>query len=222
MDHGSDRGWLAGMAGKAFFALAVDPRNPENVVAATTEGLYQRTIGADGKPLWTLRRARCALERRGRGDGGRDPFLLRRVGQGGVRISGRHDVGTAVGTGFPAGDVGRIALAVQPTNPSLVYAMVADGQRRAARASTASTAREGQWKKVANAPDVLPVDNGSSQGDYDLAIAVDPEDANLIYIGGSYLSDHSIGRRRSGAARSSRAAAAYRMTGVSIGTACPR
>src|SRR5882724_12649430 len=30
------------LAGKAFFALAVDPTNPENVIAATTEGLYQR------------------------------------------------------------------------------------------------------------------------------------------------------------------------------------
>jgi hypothetical protein len=30
------------LAGKAFFALAVDPANRENVVAATTEGLYQR------------------------------------------------------------------------------------------------------------------------------------------------------------------------------------
>ncbi|HEV3408875.1 MAG TPA: sialidase family protein, partial [Chthoniobacterales bacterium] len=30
------------LAGKAFFALAVDPANRENVIAATTDGLYQR------------------------------------------------------------------------------------------------------------------------------------------------------------------------------------
>ena len=45
-----------GLAGKALFALAVDPTNRENVVAATTNGLYQRVITA-GKPQWVRRRA---------------------------------------------------------------------------------------------------------------------------------------------------------------------
>jgi len=43
---------------------------------------------------------------------------------------------------------------------------------------------------VSNLPDVLPVDDNSrSQGDYDLAIAIDPLDANVIYLGGSYSAD---------------------------------
>ena len=49
------------------------------------------------------------------------------------------------------------------------------------------------WQEIANIPDVLPVDqNGSSQGDYDLAIAVDPTDPDLIYLGGSYYNDPSF------------------------------
>jgi hypothetical protein len=44
----------------------------------------------------------------------------------------------------------------------------------------------GTWSEVANVPDVLPLWQGQSQGDYDLAIAVDPVDGNLIYLGGSY------------------------------------
>jgi len=44
------------------------------------------------------------------------------------------------------------------------------------------------WKRVSSVPQVLPVDdNGRSQGDYDLAIAVDPSDQNLVYLGGSYV-----------------------------------
>src|SRR5207248_3829637 len=37
-----------------------------------------------------------------------------------------------------------------------------------------------------NPPDVLPVSQGQSQGDYDLAIAVDPNNVNRVYLGGSY------------------------------------
>jgi photosystem II stability/assembly factor-like uncharacterized protein len=48
----------------------------------------------------------------------------------------------------------------------------------------------GAWNEVSNLPDVLPVDdNGGSQGDYDLAIAVDPTDPDLIYLGGSFYND---------------------------------
>jgi hypothetical protein len=39
------------LAGKAFFALAVDPINPENVVGATTDGLYQRVVPATGQAV---------------------------------------------------------------------------------------------------------------------------------------------------------------------------
>ena len=45
----------------------------------------------------------------------------------------------------------------------------------------------GSWKAVAAPPKVLPDDG--KQGDYDLAVAVDPADGNLIYVGGSYYSD---------------------------------
>jgi hypothetical protein len=44
------------LAGEAFFALAVDPRQRENVIAATTAGLYQRTMQADGTVEWVSRR----------------------------------------------------------------------------------------------------------------------------------------------------------------------
>ena len=36
-------------------------------------------------------------------------------------------------------------------------------------------------------PEVLAVDeSGNSQGDYDLAIAVDPQNVDLVYLAGSY------------------------------------
>jgi hypothetical protein len=92
---------------------------------------------------------------------------------------------TEAGTGFPSTDVGRIAMGVQPDNPNLVYALVAksDGKMLGVWRLDGVTA---PWKRVANQPDILP----SPQGDYDLAIAVDPSDADLIYLGGSYYHDN--------------------------------
>ena len=43
------------------------------------------------------------------------------------------------------------------------------------------------WTSVGNLPDVLPAQNGQSQGDYDIALAVDPVDFDLVYLGGSYV-----------------------------------
>jgi hypothetical protein len=91
----------------------------------------------------------------------------------------------SAGTGFPTANVGRIALAVQQGHPDMVYAFVANtngvvlGVYRLDGVGTA-------WRKINGPPDVLPAQNGHSQGDYDLAIAVDPADPNLIYLGGSY------------------------------------
>src|ERR1041385_6193349 len=48
-----------GLAGQAFFALAVHPTDRENVVAATSNGLYQRVKRASGTGYeWVQRRAK--------------------------------------------------------------------------------------------------------------------------------------------------------------------
>jgi hypothetical protein len=76
----------------------------------------------------------------------------------------------------------------------------------------------GPWKRVANPPDVLPVDqSGGGQGDYDLAIAVDPSDANIVYLGGSYFADNEYWPGSIWRCRVTKSGAAYRMAGVSIG-----
>jgi photosystem II stability/assembly factor-like uncharacterized protein len=204
------------LAGKAFFALALDPNHAESVIAATTEGLYQRAIGAAGKPLWTQRRPGVHSSVVATSTAGVTRFFCAEWAKG-VFQSQDGSNWAAVGSGFPTGDVGRIALAVQPGNSGLVYAMVAKDNGVLLGVYRIDLA-QGQWKKIANPPDVLPVDDGSSQGDYDLTIAVDPADANLIYIGGSYFSDHNYWPASIWRCRVKKSGSGYRMTGVSIGT----
>ncbi len=176
-----------GLAGKAFFALAVDPTNRENVIAATTDGLYQRTIGAGGKPSWVRRRPGVHSSVAVTSSTSSTRFFAAEWGKG-VFQSPNGQTWSALAANFPTAQVGRIALGVQPNNRTVAYAFVADVNGLALGVYRRESAN-GFWTKIANVPDVLPSDNGSSQGDYDLAIAVDPNDANLIYLGGSYFAD---------------------------------
>jgi hypothetical protein len=101
---------------------------------------------------------------------------------GGVVV--RSAAGTswsALGTGFP-GPVGRIALGVQSDNPNVLYAFVADANG-ALHSLRRLDGMAGAWAAVTGVPDVLP----GSQGDYDLCIAVDPNNANLVYLGGDFF-----------------------------------
>ncbi|MDQ3926046.1 MAG: hypothetical protein M3272_03545, partial [Actinomycetota bacterium] len=201
------------LAGEAFFALAVDPGNRENVIGATSKGLYQRVLRAGGNAEWVQRRPGVYSSVAVSSAGATTRFFAAQWGRGVFRSSDGSQWSPA-GTGFPTTDVGRIALGVLPNDPNLVYALVAS-----TRGTLLGVYRldgvSGAWKRVSIPPavNVLPVDRGRSQGDYDLAIAVDPADANLIYLGGSYDQDGaSVWRCRVQADGTG-----YRATGASIG-----
>jgi photosystem II stability/assembly factor-like uncharacterized protein len=164
------------LAGEAFFALAVDPQNRENVVAATTIGLYQRVTSSGGAVEWRQRRSDVHSSVVVASAGGTRRFFAAQWGVG-VFQSTDGVSWSSVGSGLPTVGIGRIALAVQHNNLDVLYAFVA-----AANGALQGVFRlvSGTWKKLQNVPDVLP----GSQGSYDLTIAVDPSNANLIYLGG--------------------------------------
>jgi len=175
------------LAGEAFFALAVDPQNRENVVGATSAGLYQRVPKAGGFE-WVQRRANVHCSVTVASAGATTRFFAAEWGVG-VFHSTNGENWTATGTGFPASNVGRITLGRQANNPNLLYAFIArpDG---AVGGVYRLDGEGGAWKKVGNIPaEIL----AGSQGDYDLAIAVDPADADWIYLGGDRVDDFPNG-----------------------------
>jgi len=101
---------------------------------------------------------------------------------------------------------------VQPNNPNLVYAFVAD-RDGASRGVFRLSSVTGSWKQISGVPDVLP----SSQGDYDLAICVDPTDPDLIYLGGSYFHDNMFWPASVWRCRVRASGSGFAMTGTSIG-----
>ncbi|MCE7989078.1 MAG: hypothetical protein DYG89_48615 [Caldilinea sp. CFX5] len=169
------------LAGKAFFALAVDPQDRENVLAATTNGIYQRVAQTDGSFAWVRRSEGLYSSMVVARTGNTKRFFAAKWGVG-VFHSTDGVAWRKTGKKFPTNNVGRIALGVQSNNPSRVYAFVADSDGALHGVYRLDTIG-GEWKKIANVPDVLP----GTQGSYDLTVAVDPQDSNLIYLGGDRI-----------------------------------
>jgi photosystem II stability/assembly factor-like uncharacterized protein len=181
------------LAGEAFLALAVDPNNRENVIGATTAGLYRRVPASGGQFKWERVEDGVHATVVVTSSGSTTRFFCAVWGQNGTQSTVMHsDDGGAnwvpTGSGFPTRDVGRIALGVQPDKPNLVYAFV----------TTAAGALQGlyrldgiaqNWKSVSGVPNVLP----GGQGAYDLAIAVDPLNANLVCLGGDRMTTEPWG-----------------------------
>jgi hypothetical protein len=181
------------LLGQAFFALAVDPANPDHVVGATTTGVYRRTV-TGGVATWN----REALPG-GSGecsglvvvlDGTTTRFFAARTGIGVVTsttTAGVHSAWTALAAAsFPTVNVGRISLAA--TGPPVVlYALVAgsspDNLVGVYRLDLADAVPS--WRQVADVPGDVFGRPGHTQGSYDQAIAVDPTNSARIYIGGS-------------------------------------
>ncbi len=172
------------LVGEAFFTLAIDPRDRENVVAATTVGLYQRTLSA-GTPTWTQTRAGVHSSVVVAGAGATVRFFAAEWGVG-VSQSTDGTTWTAVGIGFPSTNVSRITLAVQSGNPNIVYAMIARQDNGSLHGVYRLDVTDGAWKAVTSPPNVLPLIQGRSQGAFDLAMTVDAADVNRLYLGGNF------------------------------------
>lgn len=174
------------LAGSAFYALAVDPGNTDRVVGATMQGLYRREPDGAGGFRWARKATPAGVI---------GTVVVARTGgvttffaapfNGPVFSSADGNTWTVVGTGFPGANVGRVGLAVQANNPNVLYALVAasDGSLLGVYRLDGAA---GAWRQVAGAPaDLFGAAAIGFQGTYDLAIAVDPTNANLVYLGGS-------------------------------------
>lgn len=197
------------LAGYAFYDLAIDPANQENVVGATTNGLYQRTLSSSG-PTWQQRQAGNHCSAVVTRSGSTPTFYAAKWG-GPVYVSTDGSTWSEIGTSFPTSNIGRVALGVQRDNPNVLYALISNdsgGLLGVYRLDGGS----GQWHNISGVPNILP----GSQGDYDLCIAVDPNNSNRIYIAGDSngMSPYPANIQR---CMVSPSGSGYSMTSTSIG-----
>ena len=164
------------LAGFAFYELAVDPAAPDTVVAATTNGLYQRTVSSGA--WWQQRRTgnHCSVVVTRSGS---TTIFYAAAWGGPVYSSTDGSTWSVVGTGFPSSNVGRIALTAQSDNPNVLYALLTNSVG-AQPSIYRLDGGGGSWHNIFGVPNIVP----GGQGSYDLCIAVDPNNANRIYVGG--------------------------------------
>jgi photosystem II stability/assembly factor-like uncharacterized protein len=122
--------------------VVLDPRNPEVLIAAA----YQRR-----RHVWTLI------------DGGPEGGLHKSSDGGKTwkKLAG----------GLPAGDVGRIGLAVAPSNPDVVYAIVEAADKKGGIFRSAD--RGETWERR---------NDFDQQAQYYAHLVVDPKDENRVYV----------------------------------------
>ena len=174
------------LAGSAFYALAVDPADSDRVVAGTQRGVYRREPNGTGGFHW-------ARKTMGGAPTWVPSVVVARQGTtttfygarwfGPVFSSTDGDTWNLVGAGFPSANVGRVGLAAQPGNPNILYALVERADDDQFYGLYRLDVADGTWRQVTGAPTQLFGPSG--QGFYDLVVAVDPNNANRVYLGGA-------------------------------------
>ena len=175
------------LEGSGFYRLAVDPANRERVLGAAEVGLYRREPNREGLYHWVRKQSGdFSSVVVARSSSNVTTFYAAKR-EGNVLMSNDGHAWTTVGANFPTDDVGRIGLAVQPNNPNVVYALISRLSDSHVLGVWRLDRGDDRWRKVKGTPADLfgddPADEG--QGWYDLAIAVDPNNINRIYLGGA-------------------------------------
>ena len=179
--------WAAhnnGMGNRTINELIMDPTNANVMVAAASNGRIYRTT--DGGANWNSTFIGFNMK-----DIAMHPTNSSIIYASGTRVFRSTDGGAnfnQITNGVPGG-VQRIALAVSPNQPNWVYLLAGGGSGLVG--IYRSTNSGASYSTRTTTPNILGYEtDGSgtaSQAWYDLVIAADPTDANIIYTGGVNL-----------------------------------
>jgi photosystem II stability/assembly factor-like uncharacterized protein len=174
--------------GAAFYGIAVHPTDPDTAFAATTQGLFRTRDGgtnwnqlSNGLPAISptvLAATDVAIDPA-------DPSTVYAAfwGRGVYRTtngSGGNPSFSKI-TGIPAGS-GRIAIAISPSNPARVFAMVSDAGDFLSGIYRTTLAATPTWQALSLTGVSIDV-----YGAYTLNIAVDVSTPDILYVSGVSL-----------------------------------
>lgn len=187
---------IANPWGRGIRRLDVDPVDRTTLFAAADNGLLRST---DAGATWTLVDSLPSKSRDYATDVVRDPgdsatlyaafgdvYAIGDPAQTTPGIWRSTDRGTTwaqLGGGFPTANIGRIALAVAPSQPGTIFAGVHNTQNDKRLGIWVSTDSGATWAKPYTTDTSLP-DYCSEQCWYDNVLAVDPADPKTVYAGG--------------------------------------
>ncbi len=93
---------------------------------------------------------------------------------------------TRVSAGLPQQQtMGRVALGISPTAPSILYALIARSDDFNLNGLFRSADGGGNWSLLNTLPSDFFTEDGAGQGAFNMVVKVDPRDAAVLYVGGS-------------------------------------
>jgi hypothetical protein len=167
------------LAGRRIYAIVIDPTDPTQVFAATTAGLVRRPTSGS-MATWTQVTSAAFAN----SNGAVSDLILAGTGAGkrwyaafyGDKVYSSPDGATWTALTNLSG-TGRSVLAAGESDPTAMYALRSDG--------TLNRLSGTAFSIVSGMPaSVLFADLGGGQGWYDIVVAVDPSNANTVYLGG--------------------------------------
>lgn len=175
--------WVAsktGMNNKTVGWIIQHPSDPQIFLAATSGGVYRST---DGGTTWTVTQSGNFKDIQFKPN---DPTVVyAAVNSDFYRSSNSGLNFTKITSGITSGQRG--AIAVSPANPNYVYFLQSDNSS-GFKCLYRSTDAGLTFSTQSNTPNILDWScDGSGtggQGWYDLSIAADPNNAEVIYVGG--------------------------------------
>jgi len=90
--------------------------------------------------------------------------------------------GTGEGLPFPNNTIGRIDLAMAPSDNDILYAQIADITTRNVKGVWRTEDAGSSWIQVANSNSFLGCDNAGSQAWYDMGMTVSPSDPDTLFL----------------------------------------
>ena len=173
----------SGMGNRTVYEVLMDPTNSNILIASTNGSRIYRSTDAGASWTYTSTASSCK-------DIAFHPTDSNIIYASGTSVNRSTNNGvsfTQINSGTPTG-VQRIALAVSPDEPNWVYLIAGDGS--GLDGIYRSTNSGANFSTRTTTPNVLGYDTTGGTGSqawYDLVIAADPTDANVIYTGGVNL-----------------------------------
>lgn len=90
--------------------------------------------------------------------------------------------GTGGGTPFPTNSLGRVDLAMAPSNDQVIYAQVADVNTRQVRGVWRTTNGGTTWEQRATNADFGGCDGTGAQAWYDMGMTIAPNDTDVVFL----------------------------------------
>ncbi len=169
-----------GMGNQTVGMMAMHPSSNNIILAATSGGIYKST---DGGATWTKKSSNSNNYKDIRFKPG-DPTIVYATAAGKFyRSSNTGDSWTEITSGILMGN--RMVIGVSPNQPGYVYLTQTNGPFVGLLRSTDSGLNFTTQSTTPNIMDYSCNGSGnSSQAWYDLCMAVDPANANIVYVGG--------------------------------------